>query len=119
LKSHAAQLTAAENTAAETNRQHWTAVQESLVQTAGALTSQQQELTRQGDVLLKVVEATGQVTKLESELNRNLHALAGAKHFEETVLSLAAAVQLLSARVGGSEVRSVHLDATKRSGQAA
>lgn len=119
LKSHAAQLTAAEQAAAEQNRQHWVSVQESLLRTAEALNSQQQELTRQGDVLLNVVEATGQVTKLESELNRNLQALAGAKHFEETVLSLAAAVQLLSARVGGNEVRPVQLDVSKRAGQAA
>jgi hypothetical protein len=36
---------------------------------------------------------------LEDALNSNLAALAGAKHFEQTVLSLAAAVNMLSARL--------------------
>ena len=36
---------------------------------------------------------------MEDALNRNLAALAGAKHFEQTVLSLAAAVNMLSARL--------------------
>ncbi len=51
-------------------------------------------------MLLKVVEAGDQIARLEQTLNRNLQSLAGAKKFEETVVSLAAAIQLLSARLG-------------------
>ena len=40
-----------------------------------------------------------EVVRLEDALNHNLAALAGAKHFEQTVLSLAAAVNMLSARL--------------------
>ena len=68
--------------------------------TAESIGQQQSELARQGEVLLKVVEATDQVARLEETLNRNLQSLAGAKNFEETVVSLAAAIQLLSSRAG-------------------
>ncbi len=57
------------------------------------------ELARRAEVLERAVEAAGEVTRLEDALNRNLAALAGAKHFEQTVLSLAAAVNMLSARL--------------------
>ena len=60
------------------------------------------ELARQAAVLQRAVEAAGEVARLEDSLNRNLSALAGAKHFEQTVMSLAAAVNLLSARLAES-----------------
>ena len=47
-----------------------------------------------------IVEAMGQVQNLETTLNNNLASLAGAHNFEETVMSLSAAIQLLSARLG-------------------
>ena len=50
-------------------------------------------------MLGRAVEATGEVIRLEDALNRNLTALAGAKHFEQTVISLAAAIHLLNARL--------------------
>jgi hypothetical protein len=56
------------------------------------------ELTRRAEVLERAVAAAGEVTRLEKALNDNLSALAGAKHFEQTVLSLAAAVNMLSAQ---------------------
>jgi hypothetical protein len=45
------------------------------------------------------VEATGQIRKLEDALNRNLSSLAATHNFEQTAASLAAAVQLLAARI--------------------
>jgi hypothetical protein len=78
----------------------WSQVQQALLQSAEAVTLQQRELVKQGEVLSQVVSATGQVEKLESELNRNLNTLAGAKNFEQTVLSLGAAIQLLNAKLG-------------------
>ena len=94
----------------EANRQQWQRLQDALTDTAVAMRDQQSELTRQGEVLLRVVDATGQVTRLEDALNRNLAALSGAANFEETLVSLAAAIQLLSARLGavpqgGSQVQ--------------
>lgn len=75
-------------------------MQGALVEAAGTTVAQQQQLIKQGEVLLQVVEATGQVRKLEEALNSNLSALSGAHHFEQTVASLSATLQLLNTRLG-------------------
>jgi hypothetical protein len=74
-------------------------MQIALVEATGAAVRQQEELVRQGHVLLKVVDATGQVTKLEETLNQNLAALQKTHNFEEAAVALAAAIQLFNARV--------------------
>jgi hypothetical protein len=74
-------------------------MQVALVEAAGTTVAQQEQLVKQSDVLLKVVEATGQIRKLEEALNSNLLSLAASHNFEQTVTSLAAAVQLLSVRL--------------------
>ncbi len=67
-------------------------------QIKSAMSSAVGELSHRAAVLERAVAAAGEVTRLEDALNENLAALAGAKHFEQTVLSLAAAVNMLSAR---------------------
>jgi hypothetical protein len=121
LKAHAAALTAAERSQAERNAQHWTQVQQAFVQSAEAAARQQAELAKQADILLKVVEATGQVARLEETLNRNLSALSGARNFEETLVALGAAVQLLSARLAhpANDGHSISLAKSKRVEKAA
>lgn len=120
LKRHAEELLAAEKDVAEHNRQHWSKLQEALQQVAASMGQQQTELVRQGEVLLKVVEANDQIARLEQTLNRNLQSLAGAKNFEETVVSLAAAIQLLSARMGQpADGRTIELPRHKSMVQAA
>ena len=121
LKSHAAALAAAAQQSAEQNQRHWSGVQQALVQSAESSARQQAELAKQSDVLLKVVEATGHVAQLEQTLNRNLNALAGARNFDETLVALAAAVQLLSARLGqgNGDMRQVNLAKPRRTDQAA
>jgi hypothetical protein len=74
-------------------------MQVALVEAAGMSVAQQEQLIKQSDVLLRVVDATGQVRKLEEALNGNLLALSTSHNFEQTVTSLAAAVQLLSVRL--------------------
>jgi hypothetical protein len=64
-------------------------------------------------VLTRVVEATGQVARLEETLNRNLAALSGSQNFEETLMSLAAAIQLLSARLGANGRPGPHVTLSK------
>jgi len=121
LKSHAAVLTASEKEMAGRNQKHWQQVQETLVRSVEAAAALHGQLTQQTDVLRRTVEATGQVAKLEETLNRNLSALAGEKHFEQTVMSLAAAIHLLNARleeVPGERV-DVELQPKRVSGQAA
>jgi hypothetical protein len=129
LEHHAAVMTQTEQSLAAENRQHLAELeaamgeamllaatrqeslikrsedllrdmQSALIESAGTAVAQQEQLIRQGDVLLKVVEATGQVRKLEDALNRNLATLAHSHRFEETVVGLSAALQLLSANLG-------------------
>jgi biopolymer transport protein ExbB/TolQ len=119
LKAHAGQLAAVEQTAAERNRRHWEQVQKALSGSAEAVAAQQLELVKQGEVLLKIVDATGQVAKVEETLNRNLTALAGSRNFEETVLSLSAAIHLLNARLRPGQADAVELTQVRRTGQAA
>lgn len=121
MKQYAQRMNEASQVSAEANRQHWGRVQQALTESAEALRDQQGELARQGQVLLGVVEATGQVTRLEETLNRNLTALAGATNFEETLVSLSAAIQLLSARLGTSPQGGVQVQLPNRhvEGQAA
>ncbi len=121
LKAHAAALTAAEQRQAEQNAKHWAQVQQALVQSTEAIARQQTELARQGEILLKVVEATGQIAQLEESLNSNLVALSGARNFEETLVTLGAAVQLLASRLaqGTAESQLVKLPKSKRVDKAA
>lgn len=90
-------------------------------QTQVALQAAAGELASRAEMLGRAVEAAGEVARLEDTLNRNLTALAGAKHFEQTVLSLAAAVNMLGARLtepaGASSA--VHLEPVRRTVHAA
>jgi hypothetical protein len=81
----------------------------------------QAEMVRQGEVMQRAVEACGDVTRLEDSLNHNLSALAGAKHFEQTVMSLAAALNLLGARLAETpgNATPVKLEPQRRTAQAA
>jgi biopolymer transport protein ExbB/TolQ len=96
-------------------------MQEALVEAAGATIEHQEQLVKQGEVLLQVVDATGQVKKLEETLNSNLSSLGRAHNFEETLLSLSAAIQLLSARVGREPASRtmIEVDPNSRKSQAA
>ena len=66
---------------------------------------------------------TDQVAKLQETLNQNLRTLAGAKNFEQTVMSLAAVIHLLNARLGelpgDSPQVELELDDANRKSQAA
>jgi len=57
--------------------------------------------------------------QLERALNDNLSALAGAKNFEDTVMSLSAAIHLLTTRLGHSESPHVDLKIAHVRGRAA
>jgi hypothetical protein len=109
IVAHAERLAASSEATAEQNRRNWSRLQQTLADNTEKVKAQQAELVRQGDVLLRVVEASGHVTKLETALNSNLSALAGAQHFEETVLNLAAAIHLLNARLGQASA-APHID---------
>jgi biopolymer transport protein ExbB/TolQ len=100
LTRFSAQLADAERETDARMRARWDQWQTALSDNARLLHSQQQELVRQGEVMSEVLKATGEVIKLEQALNSNLGALAGAKNFEDTVMSLSAAIHLLNTRLG-------------------
>ena len=102
--------------------QHWT----QMAEVAGghvktAMSEATGELTRRAEVLERAIAAAGEIARLENALNHNLSGLAGAKHFEQTVLSLAAAVNMLSARLAETpEAKGpIHLEPARRPSNAA
>jgi biopolymer transport protein ExbB/TolQ len=119
LSHHAAQLAKIEQSSSEQLAQRWEQWQTALSQNARLLHAQQQELIRQGEVMTQAVRAAGEVTALEKALNQNLNALAGSKNFEDTVMSLAAAIHLLNTRLGGADAAHVDLKVPHARGRAA
>lgn len=121
LQQHAGQLSLIESASAEKNQSQWIAVQDSLAEATAALRATQEKLIERSEVLNRAVDATGQVARLEETLNRNLSDLAGTKAFEQMVMSLSAAVNLLNARLAlvSSGAPGVQLEPRKRTGQAA
>ena len=120
LEKFGGYLAEAEKAASEQARERGQQWQTLLSDNARTMHNQQVELARQGEVMLQVVQATGEVVKLEKALNDNLHALAGAKNFEDTVMSLSAAIHLLNARVNhGQEQRDLNLQKNAAQGRAA
>ncbi|MDY0164960.1 MAG: MotA/TolQ/ExbB proton channel family protein [Thermoguttaceae bacterium] len=99
LKAHGREMRQAQQAIAEQQRHHWDQVEKAQVQGTHAMASLQASLAHQAEVLERAVAAVGEVTSLEKTLNRNLAALRGAQNFEKTVLSLAAAIPLISARL--------------------
>ena len=96
-------LSQTEQDSADQARQRWEQWQTVLSNNARMLQAQQQELVKQGEVMARVVEATGEVIKLETALNQNLKMLSGSQNFEDTVMSLAAAIHLLNTRLGAAD----------------
>ena len=104
IHDHAVELSQSAASAQDRAELHAERLLQALTENAQVIRAQQAELVKQGDVMLQVVRATGEIGQLESSLNRNLQSLAGAKNFEETVISLSAAINLLSSRFHAGEV---------------
>lgn len=121
LENHATRLTHLGQEADKQLSARWEQWQTALSTNARLLHAQQEEMVRQGQVMNEVVKATGEVVKLETALNQNLHTLVGTKSFDETVMSLSAAVNLLCARLGqhGEASKRVELDKSITKGRAA
>ncbi len=100
MTAHTENLLKLEDAAGARAASHWQQLQASANETIREVRAQQAELTKHGEINLQVLQATGDIMKLEQALNQNLQALSGAKNFEDTVMSLSAAIQLLSSRLG-------------------
>ncbi len=100
LRAHGEQTAQLDHSLVQPLVEQWSQVQLGLANQTAVVGEQLVELRRQADVLAQAITATGDVLRLERALNDNLEALAGAQHFEETVMSLSAAIHLLTARLG-------------------
>lgn len=78
----------------------WESWMEALNRGADLLNSNQDSMRQQMEMMQQVVTTTGEVVSLETALNDNLQHLADTRQFEDVVVSLSAAIQLLSTRLG-------------------
>jgi biopolymer transport protein ExbB/TolQ len=99
METHRKHLLAAETEMAEHHQRHWAGIVQSLDACTAGTRAQQSELTRQAEMLLRVLDATNHVGQLETNLNRNLASLAASQHLQETLANLSAAVNLLNSRL--------------------
>jgi hypothetical protein len=119
VEHHAVTLAKIEERSSEQLGRRWEQWQTTLSDSARALQSQQVELARQGEHLSLALRGVADVVKLEEALNANLSALAGSRNFEETVMSLAAAIHLLNARLGKPDAARIESPEPKVKGRAA
>ena len=105
LTAHSEALVEAEKTAASNAQQRYEQWQRVVAEHSQAMKQQQERAARQAEVLASAVTAIGEIKGMESALNDNLQALSGAHHFEETVMSLSAAINLLNIKLGGDSQR--------------
>ncbi|MFN9271625.1 MAG: MotA/TolQ/ExbB proton channel family protein [Planctomycetia bacterium] len=95
---------------ASTREDRWTAAAESMAAAMRSFEQHQKTLAGQAELLGKVVDAAHNVAALERALDNNLATLAGSGRFEETIATLAAAVQLLAARAQDASVEPRRVD---------
>jgi biopolymer transport protein ExbB/TolQ len=119
LKDHAAGLAESSRAVSDQTHQVLTQWRATMVEHAQTMQRQQSEFVRQGQVMTQVIEATGKIASLEGTLNKNLQALSGAKNFEDTVMSLAAAIHLLTTRLEQRDSTGVELTRLNSQGRAA
>jgi hypothetical protein len=113
LRHHTAELAKVEREAGDRAARRWEQLQTALSDNARIMRAQQEEMVKQAELMSQVVKATGDVVGLEKALNDNLRELSGATNFEDTVMSLSAAIHLLNARLGKSPDETPHIELKK------
>ncbi|MFM9058086.1 MAG: MotA/TolQ/ExbB proton channel family protein [Planctomycetaceae bacterium] len=93
-------LARAHDAAALRREERWTVAAESLAEAVRGLEAREEAIAGQVAVLGGVVEAARDLATLERSLDDNLAAVAATGRFEEALVTLSAAVQLLAARAG-------------------
>jgi biopolymer transport protein ExbB/TolQ len=102
---HVNNLSRAEESSAERVHRRWNQVEEVLTENARVMRDQQAELARQGDILLKTIEGSADITRLQRALNNNLDALNQTQHLEDTLTNLTGAVNLFTSRLADAAER--------------
>ena len=98
VDAHAKALVSAEHELMQHSKQQVREVAQTVTAGVTALNELQSGMVQQSETLREIIAATGDIAKLETQLNRNLSSLAEARYFEETLNSLAAAIHLLSSK---------------------
>jgi len=94
----------------------WESWMEALNNGADLLNSNQDSMRLQMEMMQQVVETTGDVVSLETSLNDNLQHLSDTRQFEDIIISLSAAIQLLSTRLGAPLVQPGAIDSSTQNG---
>jgi len=100
LAHHAEKLAENEGKVSVAHEQQWDKWRGVLAENARLMHAHQKEMSRQSESLSQAVTATGDIINLETALNQNLDSLANAKHFEDTLNTLSAALHLMIGRLG-------------------
>ncbi|MCL2625100.1 MAG: hypothetical protein FWD31_15670, partial [Planctomycetaceae bacterium] len=120
VETHAQALAKAEQELMQSSKRQVHEVAKTIQESVAAMNEFQAGMVHQSEVLRDVINAAGDIAKLESQLNQNLSSLAEARYFEETLNSLAAAIHLLSSKqVAQPIVESVSVTRGKGKGHAA
>ncbi|MGC4003346.1 MAG: MotA/TolQ/ExbB proton channel family protein [Pirellulales bacterium] len=95
---------------------HWDQIRQALDRATDVLVKQQNDMARQGVILLKVADASKHIAQTEATLNENLRTLNATQQFQETMVALSATLQLLSARIHAlpSEHETIELPRVKK-----
>ena len=102
MRDQTTELDRAESNSLMRTERQWDQFQSVLTDNAEVMQAQQVELVKQGDLMLRAINASGEVSKVQNALNENLKSLSLMGNFDETVMSLSAAINLLNARLGNS-----------------
>lgn len=102
LRDHTDEMDRAESNSVMRTERQWDHFQQTLTENAKVMQAQQAELVKQGDLMLQAINASGDVTKVQGALNENLKSLSLMGNFDETIMSLGAAINLLNARLGAT-----------------
>ena len=87
----------------------WEQWQVSLSENTRVMHRQQEEMSRQAEMLDKAIKSCGEVMEIQDVLNENLNALSRTADFEQMIVTLSAAINLLSAKQDRSQAKSVRL----------
>ena len=119
LARWAESLVRAHDDVAARREARWADAADAIAAAVRGLERHQESLAGQTALLGEVVAATRDIASLERSLDANLATLGETGRFEEALTTLSAAAQLLAARSQAADVRTIDLQAARRSGKAA
>lgn len=83
-------------------QRRWEQLHLAMVENAKRMQDQQKEFIRHGEIIERVVKATGDIVQMETAIERNLDRVASSGQFEEALHNLSAAIHLLNAKLSNS-----------------